>query len=119
MGDPGGDRHRIRAGVLALVGAALPSGVRVILLSIAVVDDLLAITLIAVLFTSDLSLLWLASGAAIGALYRLTFRLRADRAWLLWILALATWVCIRCERRPRHSRRDPARPPNASPGAPR
>lgn len=81
-------------GVLALVGAALPSGVRVILLSIAVVDDLLAITLIAVLFTSGLSLLWLATGVAIGGLYWLAFRLRADRAWLLWILALATWICI-------------------------
>ena len=42
-------------GVLALVGAALPSGVRVLLLSIAVIDDLLAITLIAILFTSDIS----------------------------------------------------------------
>ena len=81
-------------GVLALVGAALPSGVRVILLSVAVIDDLLAITLIAVLFTNDLSLLWLAAGVAIGGLYWLAFRVRADRAWLLWILALATWVCI-------------------------
>ena len=34
-------------GVLALAGAALPSGVRVLLLSVAVVDDLLAIMLIA------------------------------------------------------------------------
>src|SRR5688500_445105 len=36
-------------GVLALVGAALPSGVRALLLSIAVIDDLFAITLIAIL----------------------------------------------------------------------
>ena len=81
-------------GVLALAGAALPSGVRVILLSVAVVDDLLAITLIAVLFTSDLSLLWLAGGLALGGMYWLAFRIGADRAWLLWTLALATWICI-------------------------
>jgi Na+:H+ antiporter, NhaA family len=81
-------------GVLALAGAALPSGVRVILLSVAVVDDLLAITLIAILFTSGLSLLWLAGGLAVGGLYWLALRLGADRAWLLWILALATWICI-------------------------
>ncbi len=81
-------------GVLALAGAALPSGVRVILLSVAVVDDLLAITLIAVLFTSDLSLLWLAGGLALGGMYWVAFRIGADRAWLLWTLALATWICI-------------------------
>ena len=81
-------------GVLALAGAALPSGVRVILLSVAVVDDLLAITLIAILFTSGLSLFWLAGGLAVGGLYWLAFRLGADRAWLLWILALVAWICI-------------------------
>ena len=81
-------------GVLALVGAALPTGARVLLLAIAVIDDLLAITLIAVLFTDDLSLLWLAGGLAVAGLYGLAFRLRIDRAWLLWALALVAWVCI-------------------------
>ena len=40
----------------------LPSWVRVLLLAIAVIDDLLAITLIAILFTADLAPLWLAGG---------------------------------------------------------
>ena len=53
-------------GVLAVVGATLPSGVRVVLLSIAVVDDLLAIALIAILFTADLSPAWLAGGLAVA-----------------------------------------------------
>ena len=52
-------------GVLALAGSALPSGVRVLLLSMAVIDDLGAITLIAVLFTHGLSLLWLAAAAVL------------------------------------------------------
>ena len=65
-------------GVLALVGAALPSGVRVLLLSIAVVDDLLAITLIAVLFTAELSLAWLAGALVVSGLYWLSFRRRLD-----------------------------------------
>jgi len=81
-------------GVLGIVGAALPSGVRVVLLSVAVVDDLLAITLIALLFTADLALGWLAGGVALGALYWAAFRLRIDRAWFLWGLALAVWICI-------------------------
>jgi NhaA family Na+:H+ antiporter len=81
-------------GVLALVGAALPSGVRVLLLSVAVVDDLLAIALIAVLFTEGLALEWLAGGLALAALYRAAFRFRLDRAWVLWPLALAVWTCV-------------------------
>src|SRR5688572_29396282 len=71
-------------GVLALVGAALPAGVRVLLLSIAVVDDLLAIALIAILFTADLSIAWLAAGLALSGAYWLVFRRFLDRAWLLW-----------------------------------
>jgi NhaA family Na+:H+ antiporter len=81
-------------GVLAIAGSTLPSGVRVLLLSMAVIDDLAAIALIAVLFTADLSLAWLAGGVAIAVLYWLTFRLRIDRAWLLWALGIAAWICI-------------------------
>ena len=81
-------------GVLALAGTMLPSGVRVLLLAIAVIDDLLAITLIAVLFTADLELEWLAGGLVAVAAYWLVFRRRLDRAWLLWALALVAWVCV-------------------------
>ncbi|MDQ3933104.1 MAG: Na+/H+ antiporter NhaA [Actinomycetota bacterium] len=81
-------------GVLAIAGAVLPSGVRVLLLSIAVIDDLLAITLIALLFTHDLALGWVAAAAALSCLYWLAFRVRADRAAVLLALAIAVWICI-------------------------
>jgi NhaA family Na+:H+ antiporter len=81
-------------GVLALAGAAVPSGVRVLLLSIAVVDDLLAIALIALLFTDHLAPAWLLGAAAAAGLYALAFRARLDRAWVLIPLAIACWVCM-------------------------
>jgi len=81
-------------GVLALVGSALPPGVRVLLLSMAVIDDLAAIALIAVLFTAGLSLAWLACGLAAGAAYWLAHRARIDPAPLLWAIAIVAWVCI-------------------------
>lgn len=80
-------------GVLALAGSALPSGVRVLLLSMAVIDDLGAITLIAVLFTQHLSLAWLGGAAALCALYALAQRRRTP-AWLLVPVAVAVWVCV-------------------------
>ena len=81
-------------GVLALVGAALPSGVRVLLLSIAVVDDLLAIALIAVLFTHGVSAEWLAGAAVLSAAYWFLFRRRVDVTWLLWLVAIGVWICV-------------------------
>jgi NhaA family Na+:H+ antiporter len=81
-------------GVLAIAGSVLPPGVRVLLLSMAVIDDLGAITLVAIVFTDDLSLAWLAGGVALAAAWWLAFRLRLDRPWLLWALAAAAWICI-------------------------
>jgi NhaA family Na+:H+ antiporter len=81
-------------GVLAIAGAILPAGVRVLLLSIAVVDDLLAIALIAALFTSGLEPAWLLGTVVAAAAYWGAFRARIDCAWVLWALAIACWVCM-------------------------
>ena len=81
-------------GVLALTGALLPTGVRVLLLSVAVIDDLLAIVLIALVFTSGLSLAWLGGGLVACALYWLAFRHRLDRPWFLWSVAVIVWICV-------------------------
>src|SRR4051794_36786329 len=45
--------------VLAVISTHLPSGLRTFLLTLAVVDDLLAITIIAIFYTSELHLPWL------------------------------------------------------------
>jgi len=81
-------------GVLSLAAASLPSGVRVLLLSIAVIDDLIAIALIAILFTADLAPMWLVGAAAAALVYWISFRGRFDRWWLLWGLGVIVWVCV-------------------------
>ena len=80
--------------VLAVVGSHLPSGLRTFLLTLAVVDDLLAITIIAVFYTSSLSLVPLLLALVPLALFALLVQ-RRRRSWYLLIpLALATWSLV-------------------------
>jgi NhaA family Na+:H+ antiporter len=52
-------------GILALLGRRAPAGLRVFLLTLAIVDDIGAIVVIAVFYTSDLALGWLLAAAAV------------------------------------------------------
>ena len=77
--------------VLSVVGRSLPGALRAFLLTLAVVDDLLAILIIAVFFSDSLAWGWLAASAACVVLFWLLIRRRVTTAWLLVPLALATW----------------------------
>lgn len=80
--------------VLAVVGSFLPTALRLFLLTLAIVDDLLAITIIALFYTSDLDVVWLLLAilpiAAFGALVQQ----RITAAWLLVPLALTAWTLV-------------------------
>lgn len=65
-------------GVLALVGSSLSPGLRVFLLSLAIVDDIGAIVVIALFYTADISVPWLAL-AGVGLLAIVL--LRGIRVW--------------------------------------
>jgi len=81
-------------GVLALVASGLPGGARVFLLSLAVVDDLGAILLIAILFTGSFNLLAAATAVALLGLYALLQDRRVRTPWLYVPVAVATWVAV-------------------------
>ncbi|MFJ3962486.1 Na+/H+ antiporter NhaA [Streptomyces sp. NPDC090036] len=77
--------------VLAVIGTSLPSALRAFLLTLAVVDDLFAILIIAVFFTSDIDFLAL-GGAVVGlALFWFLLR-RGVHGWYVYVpLALVIW----------------------------
>jgi Na+:H+ antiporter, NhaA family len=81
-------------GVLALAGTALPASARIFLLALAVVDDLGAILVIAVLFSAGLNLVALAAAAALAGAYWWLQRRRVTTAWLYVPVAVATWVAV-------------------------
>jgi NhaA family Na+:H+ antiporter len=81
-------------GVLALTASNLPSSARVFLLSLAVVDDLGAIVVIAVLFTTGFDLVAVGVAVVALALYAFLQHRRVRTPWLYVPLALVTWVAV-------------------------
>ncbi|MEO3750033.1 Na+/H+ antiporter NhaA [Streptomyces sp. B6B3] len=81
-------------GVLAVVGRHLPSALRTFLLTLAIVDDLIAILVIAVFYTSTLNLPALGGALAGLVLFRL-LHWRNVRGWYVYVpLSLAIWVLM-------------------------
>ncbi|MGH3870427.1 MAG: Na+/H+ antiporter NhaA [Pseudonocardiaceae bacterium] len=80
--------------VLAVIGTHLPAALRTFLLTLAVVDDLIAITIIAVFYTRSLSLTPLALALIPLALFGLLVQRRVRSWWLLLPLAVTTWVLV-------------------------
>lgn len=80
--------------VLAIIGSRLPSALRAFLLTLAVVDDLIAITIIAVFYTQQLHLLWLALALVPLAAWHLLLRRGVTNPALLAALALVTWGLV-------------------------
>ncbi|QNE14489.1 Na+/H+ antiporter NhaA [Pseudarthrobacter sp. NBSH8] len=88
--------------VLAIIGSHLPSALRIFLLTLAVVDDLLAISIIAVFYSSDiqvgpllLALLPLAVYTFLAQKYRRFFGTRPAAAWVILLpLGVITWALV-------------------------
>ncbi|MFF9625472.1 Na+/H+ antiporter NhaA [Streptomyces griseosporeus] len=77
--------------VLAVIGTSLPSALRAFLLTLAVVDDLFAILIIAIFFTSGINFLALAGAAAGLAVFWALLRWGV-RGWYVYVpLALVIW----------------------------
>jgi NhaA family Na+:H+ antiporter len=77
--------------VLAVAGKHLPPSLRAFLLTLAVVDDLAAITVIAIFYTADLNQNMLFFAVALAALYAALQKLNFTRWYYLVPLGLMIW----------------------------
>jgi NhaA family Na+:H+ antiporter len=78
--------------ILAIFGRGLPRALRTFLLTMAVVDDLLAIIIIALFYTDSIDLLSLLFSLIAIVLFGLVMRSRKPYWWLLIPLALVAWA---------------------------
>jgi Na+:H+ antiporter, NhaA family len=80
--------------VLAVLSTHLPTALRTFLLTLAVVDDLLAITVIAVFYTDHLSVGPLAAALLPTGLFGLAVQRGIHHWWLLMPLAAMAWALV-------------------------
>jgi NhaA family Na+:H+ antiporter len=80
--------------VLAVVGTHLPTALRTFLLTLAIVDDLLAICIIAVFYTSDLDIRWLLVALVPLAAFTACVQRRVRTWWILLPLAVTVWAMV-------------------------
>lgn len=80
--------------VIAVVGKFLPPALRVFLLTLAIIDDLIAITIIATFYTDSISFPWLILALLPLAGFAALVAKGVRAWWLLLPLAIAVWVCI-------------------------
>ena len=80
--------------VLAVISSHLPGALRTFLLTLAVVDDLLAITIIAIFYTSDLDVIYLLAALLPIAAFGAIVQARKSAWYLLIPLAVTAWALV-------------------------
>lgn len=80
--------------VLAVVGRRLPLALRAFLLTLAVVDDLGAIAVIAIFYTDQVNIVWLLASIACFIAYAFLQRRRVTSAFIYVPLALIAWTLM-------------------------
>jgi len=81
-------------GVLALLGSRIPTGLKVFLTALAIVDDLGAVLVIALFYTADLNLTYLGLAALTWGGALLAGRLGARSLKIYGVLGLLLWLFV-------------------------
>lgn len=81
-------------GVLGLLGSRVPASLRLFLLTVAIVDDIGAVMVIALFYTANLKLAWLLAALAVLGGMMLLNRFHVSRLWPYLLLALVLWFCV-------------------------
>lgn len=81
-------------GVLSLLGPRVPLTLRVFLTALAIIDDLGAVIIIALFYTSSLNVLALAGAAGVLLILVALNRFRVFTLWVYLVLGLALWFLV-------------------------
>jgi len=80
-------------GCMSLLGNRIPRGLSILMLSLAIVDDLLAVLVIAIFYTSSISMAWLAAALVGIAVIVAMSHLGVRSVGMYFIAGLWVWLC--------------------------
>jgi NhaA family Na+:H+ antiporter len=83
----------LAVGVLSVLGSFIPSPLRLFLLTLAIVDDIGAIVVIAIFYSRGINGLWLAGAVAMVLVFVALQRLHVAHPLAYVIPAIVLWVC--------------------------
>lgn len=81
-------------GVIGLLGSRVPASLRLFLLTVAIVDDIGAVLVIAVFYTANLKFAWLIASLLVFGCLLLLNRLRVSMMAPYILGALVLWFCV-------------------------
>jgi Na+:H+ antiporter, NhaA family len=81
-------------GVLALLGSRVPTGLRVFVAALAVVDDILSVLTLAIFYPRAFELGWLVAATAAGLTLVALNRFRVYALWPYGVVAVVLWVAL-------------------------
>lgn len=82
-------------GILAIFGRGMPKEARIFLLALAIFDDLVAISIIAIFYTSDAEPIWLIAALAVAVAFRFTEIKRNKHKWFMRLtFGLVLWYTV-------------------------
>ncbi|WP_209346947.1 Na+/H+ antiporter NhaA [Pontixanthobacter sp. CEM42] len=81
-------------GVLGLLGSRVPASLRLFLLTVAIVDDIGAVMVIAVFYTANIKLMWVVASLVVLGVMMLMNRLHVSRILPYIFVALVLWFCV-------------------------
>lgn len=81
-------------GVLGLLGSRVPASLRLFLLTVAIVDDIGAVLVIAIFYTPTIKMFWLLASLIVFGVLMLLNRVRISSFLPFAIIAILLWFCV-------------------------
>ncbi len=81
-------------GVLGLLGNRVPASLRLFLLTVAIVDDIGAVMVIAVFYTPTIKMIWLVAAIVVFGLMIGLNRMKVSVFWPYILMAAVLWYCV-------------------------
>ena len=81
-------------GVIGLLGTRVPSDLRLFLLTVAIVDDIGAVMIIAMFFTANIKMMWIVASLVVLGVMIAMNRFGVNRMVLFILAAVVLWYCV-------------------------